>query len=209
MTVRGGVGDILAVCCPLDFVAAVLHEPDEVFTVTSQGHALVDVDFQIHLPAIALGIGTVLPVGHGAFLLLLLLGFHNRKTVLHTQLVRCFPELLQRISVTVVLETGVAAYGVDYEMGMDMISVRMGCHYDFEAGDLFRQLQGDLMCHLRSDRIVRTEGLYHVVVQPTFGAVMQSLGVHKFPQCTLGHTVNAADQGATFVIHLGCFAAII
>ena len=78
MTVRGGVGDILSVCCPFDFVAAVLHQTNEVFTVTSQSHALVDVDFQIHLPAIALGIGTVLPVGHGLFLLLLfLLGFHN------------------------------------------------------------------------------------------------------------------------------------
>ena len=78
MTVRGSVGDILSVCCPLDFVAAVLHQPDEMLTVTGQGHALVDVDFQIQLPAIALGIGTVLPVGHGSFLLLLfLLGFHN------------------------------------------------------------------------------------------------------------------------------------
>ena len=78
MTVRGGVGDILSVCCPLDFVAAVLHQANEVFSVTGQVHTLVDVDFQIHLPAIALGIGTVLPVGHGSFLLLLfLLGFHN------------------------------------------------------------------------------------------------------------------------------------
>ena len=92
MTVRGGVGDILAVCCPLDFVAAVLHQPDEMLTVTGQGHALVDVDFQIHLPAIALGIGTVLPVGHGAFLFLLLPALYNRKAVLHTQVVRCFPK---------------------------------------------------------------------------------------------------------------------
>lgn len=93
MTVRGGVGDILPVCCPLDFIAAVLHEPDEVLTVTGQGHALVDVYFQIQLPAIALGVGAVLPVGHGAFLLLLLLALYNRKAVLHTQLVRCFPEV--------------------------------------------------------------------------------------------------------------------
>ena len=172
MTVRGGVGDILAVCCPLDFVAAVLHQPDEVLTVTGQGHALVDVDFQIHLPAIALGIGAVLPVGHGAFLLLLLLGFHNRKTVLHTQLVRCFPELLQRISVAVVLETGIAAYGIDYEVRVDVIPVGVGCYYDFEAGDLLRQLQGNLMCHLRGDRIVRTEGLNHVIVHSSLGAVV-------------------------------------
>ena len=115
MTFRGGVGDILPGVLPAHFVTAVLHQPDEVFSVTGQGHALVDVDFQIHLPAIALGIGAVLPVGHGTFLLLLL-GFHNRKAVLHTQLVRCFPELLQRISVAVVLETGVAAYGVDHKM---------------------------------------------------------------------------------------------
>lgn len=77
MTVRGGIGDILSGVLPANFVAAVLHQPDEVLTITGQGHALIDVDFQIHLPAIALGIGTVLPVGHGAFPLLLLLGFHN------------------------------------------------------------------------------------------------------------------------------------
>ena len=150
------------------------------FTVTGQGHALIDVDFQIHLPAIALGIGAVLPVGHGAFLLLLLLGLHNRKTVLHTQLVRGFPKLFQRISIAVVLETGVAAYGVDYEMGVDVIPVSVGCHYDLEAGDLLRQLQCNLMGLLRGDRIVRTERLNHVVVQPIFGTVVQALGVHKF-----------------------------
>ena len=161
------------------------------FPVTSQGHALVDVDFQIHLPAIALGIGAVLPVGHGAFLLLLLLGFHNRKTVLHTQLVRCFPELFQRISVAVVLETGVAAYGVDHEMGMNVITIRMSCHYDFEAGDLLRQLQGDLMGHLRGDRIVGTEGLHHVIVHSSICASVLPLGSHEFQQGSLGYTVDS------------------
>ena len=79
-----------------------------------------------------------------------------------------------------VLETGIAAYGVDYEMGMDVIPVRMGCHHNFKAGDLLRQLQCNLMGLLRGDRIVRTERLNHVVVQPTFGTVVQALGVHKF-----------------------------
>ena len=180
MTVRGGVGDVLSGVLPANFVAAVLHQTNEVFTVTSQGHALVDVDFQIHLPAPALGIGTILPVGHGAILLLFLLRFHNRKTVLHTQLVRCLPELLQRISVAVVLETGVAAYGVDYEVGVDVIPVGMGCHNDFKARDLFRQLQGDLMSLLRGDRIIRPEGLNHVIVHPSLGAMVQTLGVHEF-----------------------------
>ena len=180
MTVRSGVGDILSGVLPANFVAAVLHEPDEVLTITGQGHALIDVDFQIHLPAIALGIGTVLPVGHGAFLFLLLLALYNRKAVLHTQLVRRFPKLFQRISIAVVLETGIAAYGVDHEMGVDVIPVGVGCHYDLEARDLRCQLQGNFMCHLRGDRIVGPEGLNHVVVQPTFGTVVQALGVHKF-----------------------------
>ena len=209
MTVRGGVGDILSVCCPLDFVAAVLHQPDEMLTVTGQGHALVDVDFQIHLPAIALGIGTVLPVGHGAILLLFLLRFHNRKTVLQTQLVRCFPKLFQRFSIAVVLETGVAAYGIDYEVRVDVIPVGVGCYYDFEAGDLLRQLQGDLMCLLRGNRIIWAEGLNHVVVHPSLGAVMQSLGVHEFLQGALRHTVDAGDQRPAMVVYLGIFTAVV
>ena len=208
MTVRGGVGDILAVCCPLDFVTVVLHKPDEMFTVTGQGHALVNVDFQIQLPAIALGIGTVLPVGHGTFPLLLLLGFHNRKTILHTQLVRCLPELLQRISVAVVLETGVTAYGVDYEMGVNVISIRMSCHYDFKARNLFRQLQRNLMGHLRCDRIVRTEGLHHVVVHPSVCASILPFGIHEFQQGSLGYTVDPGDQGAALVRNLGRPAAV-
>ena len=180
MTVWGGVGDILSAVCPFDFVAVVLHEPDEMLPVTGLRHALVDVDFQIHLPAIAFSVGAVLPVGHGSFFLLLLLGFHNRKTVLHTQLVRCFPKLFQRFSIAVVLETGVAAYSIDYEVGVNVISVGVGCHYDFEAGDLLRQLQGDLMSLLRGNRIIWTEGLHHVVVHPSLSAVVQPLGIHKF-----------------------------
>ena len=179
-------------------------------TVTGQCHALIDVDFQIQLPAVALGIGTVFPVGHSALLqLLFLLGFHNRKTVLHTQLVRCFPELHQTVFVAVVLETSITAYGVDDEVGVDVIPVGVGCHYDFKARDLFRQLQSDLMCLLRGDRIVRTEGLNHVIVHPSLGAVVQSLGVHEFLQFALRHTVDAPDQGAPLIADLGILTAVV
>ena len=179
------------------------------FPVTSQGHALVDVDFQIHLPAIALGIGAVLPVGHGAILRLFLLRFHNRKTVLQTQLVRCFPKLFQRISIAVVLETSITTYRVDYEVGVNVISVGVGCHHDFKAGDLLRQLQGNLMCHLWGDRIIRPEGLNHVVVHPSLGTVVQTLGVHEFLQGTLRHTVDARDQRPALEIHLGILTAVV
>ena len=108
-----------------------------------------------------------------------------------------------------VLETGVAAYRIDHEMGVDVIPVSVGCHYNLEAGDLLRQLQGNLMCHLRGDRIIGTEGLNHMVVHPSLGAVMQSLGVHEFLQGTLRHTVDAGDQRPVLVVHLGILTAVV
>lgn len=65
------------------------------------------------------------------------------------------------------------------------------------------------MCHLRCDRIIGREGLYHVVVQSSIGVAVQSLGVHKFLQSTLGNAVDAADQWTTFMIHLGCFTTVV
>ena len=62
---------------------------------------------------------------------------------------------------------------------------------------------------LRGDRIVRTERLHHVVVHPSLGVVVQPLGIHKFLQGTLGHTVDTADQRATLVVDLGILAAVV
>ena len=90
-----------------------------------------------------------------------------------------------------------------------MVPVGVGCHYDFEAGDLLRQLQSDLMCLLRGDRIIGTEGLNHVVVHPSLGAVMQSFGVHEFLEGTLRHTVDAGDQRPTMIVHLGTLTAVV
>ena len=172
-------------------------------------HALVHSDLQIHLPASALGIGTVLPVGHGAFLFLfLLLGLHNRKAVLHTQLVRCTAQRHEAFLVAVVLETGFVAHGVDYEMGVDMFPVRVRSNEDLVARDLLCQLQSDLMCHLRGDRIIGTEGLHHVVVHSSVRASVLPLGVHKFQQGSLGHTVDPRDQGAALVRNFDWPAAV-
>ena len=84
-----------------------------------------------------------------------------------------------------------------------MIPVSVGCHYDFEAGDLLRQFQCDLMCHLRGDRVIGTEGLHHVVVHSSVRASILPLGIHKLQQGSLGHTVDPGDQGAALVGNLG------
>ena len=108
-----------------------------------------------------------------------------------------------------VLETSITTYRVDYEVGVNVIPVRMGCHYDLEAGDLHCQLQGDLMSLLRGNRIIRTERLNHVVVHPSMGAVVKSLSVHEFLQCALRHTVDAGDQRPALVVYLGIFTAVV
>jgi hypothetical protein len=95
VTIRCGVGDILSVFRPSNSVTTPLHELEEVFTVTGHGHALVDADFQIHLPTVALVIGPVLPVIH-PMLFLFLLGLNNRKAILLTQLVRSGTKSVQR-----------------------------------------------------------------------------------------------------------------
>ena len=65
------------------------------------------------------------------------------------------------------------------------------------------------MCHLRGDRIIRPEGLNHVVVHPSLGTVVQTLGVHEFLQGTLRHTVDARDQRPALEIHLGILTAVV
>ena len=89
-----------------------------------------------------------------------------------------------------------------------MIPVGVGRYYDLEAGDLLRQLQSDLMCHLRGDRIVRTEGLHHVVVHSSVRASILPLGIHKFQQGSLGHTVNTRYQRSSLIRNLGWPAAV-
>ena len=94
-------------------------------------------------------------------------------------------------------------------MGVNVIPIRMSCHYDLEARDLLRQLQGDLIRLLHGDRIIGTEGLNHVVVHPSLGAVMQSFGVHEFLEGTLRHTVDAGDQRPAMIVHLGILTAVV
>ena len=93
-------------------------------------------------------------------------------------------------------------------MIVQMLPVRMGSNNDLIAGDMLCQLQCDLMGHLRGDRIVRTEGLHHVVVHPSICAFILPLGIHKFQQGSLGHTVDPGDQGAALVCNFGRPAAV-
>ena len=93
-------------------------------------------------------------------------------------------------------------------MRVQMLPVRMGSNDDLIARDMLCQLQGNLMGHLRGDRIVGTEGLHHVVVHPSVRASILPFGIHKFQQGGLGYTVDPRDQGAALMRNLGRPAAV-
>ena len=72
-----------------------------------------------------------------------------------------------------------------------MFPIRVRSNEDLVARDLFRQLQSNLMGHFRGDRIVRTEGLHHMVVHSSIRASVLPLGIHEFQQGSLGYTVDS------------------
>lgn len=93
-------------------------------------------------------------------------------------------------------------------MGMDMIPVAVGGHYDLKAGELLCQLQSNFVSHFRSHRVIGPEGLHHMIVHSTLGVAVQAFGVHEFLQSQLGNAVDAADQPAALVVDLFLLTAV-
>ena len=89
---RGGVGDVFPLFCPLDLVALRLHEPDKFLPAPGIAHTVLDGVHEPELPALPLGGGAVLSGGE-TIGFLLPLGGKYRVTVPHTQLVGKLPQV--------------------------------------------------------------------------------------------------------------------
>ena len=88
------------------------------------------------------------------------------------------------------LPAALEADGVDDEVGMDVLPVRVGGNEDLVALPLLRQLQGNPVRQLRRDGFLRMEGLDEVIVHPAavfsvlqlgadeLGAARRRLAVH-------------------------------
>ena len=208
VTIRCRIGDILSVLRPANTVATPLHQLEEVFTVTGHSHAFINADLQIHLPAVALVIGTVLPVIH-PMLFLFLLGLNHREAVLHTQPVRRSTESVQRFQIAVILLSGFLVDRVDYEVGMDMHSVCVRSNHDLMVRNFFRQLQCNLMGDLRRQLFAWMEGLDHMIVHPSIRILMESLGVHELLQRKLWNAIDTADQLSALVFGFEFLTAVV
>ena len=87
-------------------------------------------------------------------------------------------------------------------MGMDMVTVCVGCHHNFEACKLFRQPQRNLMCGLGCQIFFRVERLNQMIEHPPFGFAVEPLGIQKL---LIGAPGNAVDTGHKKPVVIFCF----
>ena len=92
---------------------------------------------------------------------------------------------------------------------MDMQSICVRGNHNFITGNFFCQLQCNLMGDLWCEILTGMEGLDHVIVHPTAGILMKSLGVHELLQRKLRNAIDTTDQGPAFVICFGIAAAVV
>ena len=115
-------------------------------------------------------------------------------------------ELRQVRLFKVELPAGLEADGVDDEVGVDMLAVRVGGHDDLVVLPLLCQLQCDLVRQLRRDRFLRMEGLDEVIVHPAAVFSVLQLGADELGAAGICLAVHAGHQmavliGGLFLLH--------
>ena len=91
-SVGTGVGDVLPIIRPLDFIAPAVHLPDEIFPAAAGFHRLGHIVHQTELPALTLGGDAVLPAAYA--LAAFSVGWQDGQTMLPAQLIADGTELL-------------------------------------------------------------------------------------------------------------------
>lgn len=203
VAVRGSVGNALPAVRPLDGIALALHQLHELLLGDCVLHGLVDLDSKLDLPALTTHGGMVLRLTDtGA---LLYLGLTDGQAMTDTELVREFAELGQVLFPKVELPPGLEADGVENEVRMDVVPVRVGGHDYFVVRPLrLRQLQSNLMCLSRRDRLVRMERLDEVKIHFLVALAVLQLRADEFRVAALRLAVQTSDQMAVFVLSFLC-----
>lgn len=87
-------------------------------------------------------------------------------------------------------------------MGMDVVTVCVSRHHNFETIELLRQLQRNLMGSLGCQILFRVEGLNQMIEHPAIGFVVEPLGVQEL---LIGTPSNAVDAGHKKPVTVFCF----
>lgn len=110
--------------------------------------------------------------------------------------------MLDVIFVAVIFLPILCTDGIDDQMRMDVVTVRVSRHHNFEAIELLRQLQRNLMGGLGCQIFFRVEGLNQMIEHPTIILVVEPLGVQEL---LIGAPGNAVDTGHMKPVTIFCF----
>ena len=191
-SVGTGVGDVLSIIRPLDFIASVIHLPDEIFLAAADFHRLCHIIHQPELPALTLGSNTVLPAAHA--LAAFLIGRQNGQAMSKTQLVTNGTELLECTGVLPQLSSIHEADRVDHEVGVDVLGIAVGGHLHLMSGPGFHgELSGNLMRLSVRDVFSGREGLDILVEVDAVQFSVGKLGSQKLRDRIQSVTADTAD----------------
>ncbi len=120
--------------------------------------------------------------------------------------VRDLAELRQVRLFKVELPAALEADGVDDEVRVDVLTVRVGGHDDLVVLPLLCQLQCDPVRQLRCDGFLRMEGLDEVIVHPAAVFSVLQLGADELGAAGVCLAVHAGHQmavlmGGLFLLH--------
>ena len=118
-------------------------------------------------------------------------------------------ELRQVRLFKVELPAGLEADGVDDEVGVDVLAVRVGGHDDLVVLPLLCQLQCDLVRQLRCDRFLRMEGLNKVIVHAAAVFSVLQLGADELGAAGVCLAVHAGHQMAILISGLFLFHHVL
>ena len=89
-------------------------------------------------------------------------------SVLLTNLIAEFHQLFNAFLVGMILLSVLEAYRVQHQVAVDMLSVNMGCDYNFIFPEGFLcELHRYLVCEFRLDFISTRKALHQMIVQPS------------------------------------------
>ena len=187
-----GKGDVLPFIRPLDFIAPLLHLPDEFFLVAADLHGLGHIVHQPELPALALCGDPVLLAAHA--LAAFFIGWQDGQAMLPAQLIADSTELLQCIGVLPQLSAIHKADGVDHEMGVDVLGIAVGGHLHLMSGPCFHgEFSGDTVRLFIGDILPGREGLNILIEVDAVQLAVGILGGKELRDGVQSVTADAAD----------------
>ena len=121
-----------------------------------------------------------------------------------TNLIAELHQLLDALLVGMVLLSVLEADRIDYQMGMNVLSVNVSCDNDLVIVEGFLcKLHRYLVCEFGLDFISARKALHQMIVEPSVRLVIQVLGCSHFIESSLGRTIDSGHE--TLVLGHGLF----